>query len=58
MIFVDTSFFFAFFSEIDGNHVRAVQVFQELEGHKLPDVLVTIDHVAFETITLTRLREA
>jgi predicted nucleic acid-binding protein len=56
VIFVDASFFFAFFSEIDENHVRAVEVLQELEGHKLPDVLVTTDHVVFETITLTRYR--
>jgi len=56
VIFVDTSFFFAFFSEIDKDHVRAVEAFQELEGRNLPDVLVTTDHVVFETITLTRYR--
>jgi len=49
VIFVDTSFFFAFFSEIDKDHVRAVEAFQELEGRNLPDVLVTTDHVVFET---------
>jgi hypothetical protein len=35
--------------EIDKDHVRAVEAFQELEGRNLPDVLVTTDHVVFET---------
>jgi predicted nucleic acid-binding protein len=56
VIFVDTGFFFAFFSETDRNHARAVEVFQEFEGRRLPDVLLTTDHVVFETITLTRYR--
>lgn len=56
MIFVDTSFFFAFFSEDDANHTRVVEVFEEFEGRNLPEILVTTDHVVFETITLTRYR--
>lgn len=56
MIFVDTSFLFAFFNESDKNHRRVVEVFQEFEGRNLPELLLTTDHVVFETITLTRYR--
>lgn len=56
MIFVDTSFFFAFFSEDDANHARAFEVFEEFKGRNLPETLLTTDHVVFETITLTRYR--
>lgn len=56
MIFVDTGFFFAFFSEDDANHGRVVEVFEEFEGRNLFEILVTTDHVVFETITLTRHR--
>ena len=56
MIFVDTSFFFAFFSEHDVNHARVVEVVEGFEGRNLVETLVTTDHVVFETITLTRYR--
>lgn len=56
MIFVDTGFFFAFFSEDDANHRRVVEVVEEFKGRNLPELLVTTDHVVFETITLTRYR--
>lgn len=56
MIFVDTSFFFAFFCESDRHHQRVVDLFREFEGRRLPDLLVTTDHVVLETITLTRYR--
>lgn len=54
MIFVDTSFFFALFAKEDGNHLRARAAFEAREGQRLPELLVTTDHVVFETITLTR----
>jgi predicted nucleic acid-binding protein len=56
VIFVDTGFFFAFFSEDDVNHTRVVEAFNEFKGRNLPELLVTTDHVVFETITLTRSR--
>ena len=56
MIFVDTGFFFAFFSEDDANHARVAEAFGEFKGNNLPEILFTTDHVVFETITLTRYR--
>ena len=56
MIFVDTSFFFAFFSEADASHARAVEVFKEFKGRNLSELFVMTDHVVSETITLTRSR--
>lgn len=56
MIFVDTGFFFAFFSEKDPDHSRCRQVFETFRGRRLPELLLTTDHVVFETITLTRTR--
>ncbi len=56
MIFVDTSFFFALFSEEDVNHRRVVEVVESLPRASFPDLLVTTDHVVFETITLVRYR--
>lgn len=56
MIFVDTSFFFALLYEDDQDHARAREVFETLRGRDLPSLLVTTDHVVFETITLFRAR--
>lgn len=56
MIFVDTGFFFAFFSARDPDHVRCREVFETFKGRQLPELLLTTDHVVFETITLTRSR--
>ena len=56
MIFVDTGFLFAFFSEDDASHARVTEVFEEFKGRNLAEILVTTDHVASETITLTRYR--
>jgi len=56
VIFVDTGFLFAFFSEDDVNHARVAEVFEEFKGRNLPEILVTTDHVVSETITLTRYR--
>jgi len=55
VIFVDTSFFYALFTKRDDNHDRAVQAFTELEPQRLPELLITTNHVVFETITLTRM---
>jgi predicted nucleic acid-binding protein len=56
VIFVDTSFFFALLSEDDPDHARALEVFDTFEGRKLPDLLLTTNHVVFETVTLARAR--
>ena len=56
MIFVDTGFFFALLSEKDPDHGRTLEVFQTLRGRNLPDILVTTNHVVFETITLAQAR--
>jgi predicted nucleic acid-binding protein len=54
VIFVDTSFFFALFSARDPNHQRVREVFEAQNGRRLPDLLLTSNHVVFETITLAR----
>ena len=56
MIFVDTGFFFALASAKDPDHERAREVFQGLQGRRLPDLLLTTNHVVFEAITLARYR--
>ena len=56
MIFVDTSFLLAFFSEDDADHERVAEVFESFKGRHLPELLLTTDHVVFETITLARYR--
>ena len=56
MIFVDTGFLFALASAKDPDHERVKEVFQSLQGQRLPDLLLTTNHVVFEAITLTRYR--
>jgi predicted nucleic acid-binding protein len=56
VIFVDTGFFLAFFSEDDANHKRVAEVFEGFKGRNLHELLLTTDHVVFETITLARYR--
>jgi len=56
VIFVDTSFFFALASKNDPDHERVKAVFQEFRGRRLPDLLLTTNHVVLETITLARYR--
>jgi len=56
VIFVDTGFFFALWSGVDPDHTRAVEVFKTFHGRNLHDLLVTTNHVVFETITLARAR--
>jgi predicted nucleic acid-binding protein len=53
VIFADTGFFFALFAvEEHERHRQASELLETLAGRTLPDVLVTTDHVIFETITL------
>jgi predicted nucleic acid-binding protein len=56
VIFVDTGFFFALASEKDPDHPRALEVWQGFRGRRLPEILVTTNHVIMECITLTRVR--
>ncbi|MEO8362213.1 MAG: PIN domain-containing protein [Vicinamibacteria bacterium] len=56
MIFVDTSYFHAFFEPLDENHSRALGAAREFRGQRLPDLLITTDFVVMETITLARSR--
>ena len=56
MIFVDTGFFFALASEKDPDHARVLEVWQGFRGRRLPELLVTTNHVVMECITLTRVR--
>ena len=56
MILVDTGFFFAFFSAKDPDHTRARETLAAFKGQRLPDLLLTTDHIVFETITLCRIR--
>jgi uncharacterized protein len=56
VIFVDTSFFFPLLSAHDRDHPRVREVFESLSNRRLPDVLLTTNHVVGETITLARVR--
>ena len=56
MIFVDTGFLFALASEKDPDHGRVLQVWHGLRGQRLPELLVTTNHVVMECITLARVR--
>jgi predicted nucleic acid-binding protein len=56
VIFVDTSFFFPLLSAHDRDHLRVREVFDELGRGRLPDLLLTSNHVVGETITLARVR--
>ena len=56
MILVDTGFFYALASARDPDHDRVVEVFETFRNQRLPDVLLTTNHVTFETIQLARSR--
>lgn len=56
MIFVDTGFWLALWSQRDPDHERAVEVFERYRGRRLSDLLVTSNHVIFETLTLAQVR--
>ena len=51
MIFLDTGFLVSLFNKRDRDYPRVLAVFRSLEGKSLPDLLLTTDHVVFETIT-------
>jgi predicted nucleic acid-binding protein len=51
VIFVDTSFLVALFNKRDRDHPRVREVFRSFEGKRLPGLLLTTDHVIFETVT-------
>jgi predicted nucleic acid-binding protein len=53
VIFVDTGFFFALSaSEEKVRNQKARELMDTLRGRTLSDVLITTDHVVFETLTL------
>jgi hypothetical protein len=52
LIFLDTGFLFALFVEGDVNHDRVRKIFEGYRGRRLPDLLVTTNHVLAETVTL------
>lgn len=56
MIFVDTSFLYAFLAKADEDHERAFEALKEFRGRNLAALLVTTDAVVMETITLARRR--
>jgi predicted nucleic acid-binding protein len=55
VIFVDTSFFFAFFSEMDKNHGRAVKVFEEFEGRAIESRMSVLSSSAIGSTAKRRL---
>jgi uncharacterized protein len=56
VILVDTSFLFAFFSAKDPDHDRARETLAAFKDQRLPELLLTTDHIVLETITLCRMR--
>jgi predicted nucleic acid-binding protein len=54
VIFVDTSFLFALVSTRDEHHTRVLEVLRGQEGRRLPDLLLTTNHIVSETLTLMR----
>ena len=56
MIFLDTSFLFAFVSEKDKDHERVNEILEAHRGERLADFLLTTNHVVAETITLVTKR--
>jgi predicted nucleic acid-binding protein len=56
VIFVDTSFLFPLFVTNDDDHRRVREVFEGIRGRPLRDLLITTNHVVFETVTLMRRR--
>jgi predicted nucleic acid-binding protein len=56
VIFVDTGFFVALLSECDPDHARALAVYETFQGRRLADLLITTNHVVFETINVARVR--
>ena len=55
-MFVDTGFFVALLSERDPDHERVLAVYETFQGRRLSDLLLTTNHVVFETINVARSR--
>jgi predicted nucleic acid-binding protein len=51
VIFLDTGLLVSLFNKRDRDYPRVLAVFRSFEGKSLPDLLLTTDHVVFETIT-------
>ena len=49
MIFVDTSFFFPLLSAHDRDHPRVREVLESLGNRRLPELLLTTNHVVGES---------
>ena len=56
MILVDTSFFFPLFNQADPDHGRVADAMLSFRGKKTSDLLLTTNHIVFETVTLARAR--
>jgi predicted nucleic acid-binding protein len=55
LIFIDTSFFFAVFSDRDRRHAQAMECLAGFKTHGRPsELFLTTNHVVFETIALAR----
>ncbi len=54
MIFVDTGFLFALASKKAPDHERVRVVFEGFDPERLPELLITTNHVISESITLAR----
>jgi uncharacterized protein len=54
VIFLDTSFLFAFFAKDDRNHLRVREVMDDYRGRDMYSLVLTTNHVVAETITLIR----
>jgi predicted nucleic acid-binding protein len=56
VILVDTSFFFSLFNRSDPDHSKVRAALQEFRGQRPRDLLLTTNHIVFETVTLARSR--
>ena len=56
MILVDTSFFFPLFNQSDPDHGKVREALQDFRGQRPRDLLLTTNHIVFETVTLARSR--
>jgi uncharacterized protein len=54
LIFLDTGFLCALFSEDDEHHERAWAVLDQHDGRLLADFVITTNHIVSETITVVR----
>ena len=56
MIFLDTSFLFAYVSDRDRHHASVTKLVEAHRGRRLSSFLLTTNHVVAETITLLSRR--